>query len=63
MPGLVFGVISGLIILFVVPQRQVWGPTGVSAAIADDWAPQLLLDVVWGFGMGAIYSLMAEVAQ
>jgi hypothetical protein len=59
MPGLVFGLVYGLITLFVVPQLQVWGPMGVSGAIADDWAPQLLIDGVWGFGMGAIYSLMA----
>jgi uncharacterized membrane protein len=58
-PGLVFGLFYGLITLFVVPQLQVWGPLGVSAPIPSDWAPQLLLDAVWGFGMGVIYSLMA----
>ena len=53
-------VLHGLITLFVVPQLQVWGTAGRSArTIPDDWAPQLLLDAVWGFGMGVIYALMA----
>jgi hypothetical protein len=61
MPGLALGAAYGFVALFIMPQYEILGPLGFGAPMPGHWAQQLLLNTVWGFGMGAIYSLMAPM--
>jgi hypothetical protein len=58
MPGIVLGAAYGFVALFIVPQYEILSPLAFGAPIPGHWAPQFLLNMVWGLGVGAFYSLM-----
>jgi hypothetical protein len=61
MPGLALGAAYGLVALFIVPQYEFLAPLGFGAPMPGHFAQQILLNTVWGWGMGSTYSLMVPL--
>ena len=59
MPGVVLGATYGFVVLLIVPQYEILNPLDFGAPLPGHWAPQFVLNTVWGLGLGVCYSLMS----